>query len=114
MLLGDKIARIDCPRESFQTKDGDILVVSSDGLQFLTDDEIQTILEGSRDKSSMEIANTLLTAVNSLGDPDQDNISITVIKVTHAEAGRARASSDGQVQGRGVVNSMPTRVDETS
>ena len=86
VLLGDKIAKIDCPRQSFQTKDGDIFIASSDGLQFLTDEEIHTLLQGNRDKPSAEIANILLTAVNSLGDPDQDNISITVIKVNHNPA----------------------------
>ena len=38
------------------------------------------------ERSSTEIAHTLLAGVNSLRDPDQDNISISVVKLNRLEA----------------------------
>ncbi len=86
VLLGDRINKIDCPDEAFQLREGDIVIASSDGLQFLSDDDIVRLLTKDADRSSTEIAHTLLTGVNSLNDPDQDNISISVIKVNRKEA----------------------------
>ena len=86
VLLGDRINKIDCPDEAFQLREGDIVIASSDGLQFLSDDDIVRLLTKDADRSSIEIAHTLLTGVNSLNDPDQDNISISVIKVNRKEA----------------------------
>ncbi len=81
VLLGDGVAKIDCPEEPFKVREGDILLVASDGLQSLTDVEIATILTDNDEKSANEIAFALLTAVNALKDPDQDNISISVVKM---------------------------------
>lgn len=113
VLLGDKIAKIDCPREAFTVKEGDIFICSSDGLQFLSDEEIQTILTDNQSRSSTEIAHILLKSVEALGDPDQDNISITVVKVNYTQAAEVSepvATEDIASVDRGQVNAMPTRV----
>lgn len=84
-IVGGKIPRIDNPQECFELEAKDIIIVSSDGLQFLHDDEIAKIIHRNRKKSSSSITNALLLAVRSLNDPDQDNISIAVIKVHHVD-----------------------------
>lgn len=86
VLLGDRIAKVDCPTEAFQLREGDIVIASSDGLQFLSDDDIIRLLTKDAERSSTEIAHTLLAGVNSLRDPDQDNISISVVKLNRLEA----------------------------
>lgn len=83
VILGDKIARTDCPGTAIEIAIGDVLVVSSDGLQYLEDSDIQRILKRYRRKKSAEIAEHLLEALYKLGDPDQDNISFAVIKLNH-------------------------------
>ncbi len=90
VLLGDQIARVDCPQEAFQLREGDIVITSSDGLQFLSDNDIIRLLTKDANRSSTEIAHTLLSGVNSLNDPDQDNISISVVKVNRKEPEVAR------------------------
>lgn len=82
-ILGVQIARIDNPPCGIQLAAGDIVVVSSDGLQFLEDKAIARILQKNRRKSSTDICNALLNAVKKLNDPEQDNISFAVIKVNH-------------------------------
>ena len=82
-VAGGKIARMDNRGLGLELKVGDILVVSSDGLQFLEDKVITKIITRNRRKPSADIANALLQAVKGLDDPEQDNISFSVIKVRH-------------------------------
>jgi hypothetical protein len=63
------------------------LIVASDGLQFLPNSQIQKILGNCAAQSSKKISEDLLKALVDLGDPDQDNISFSVIKISRmAEA----------------------------
>ena len=82
-VAGGKIARLDNRGIALELKAGDIVVVSSDGLQFLEESAITKIITRNRRKPSADIANALLQAVKGLDDPDQDNISFSVIKVRH-------------------------------
>ena len=84
VLMGTRIPKIDCPAKPFELKAGDIVVCSSDGLQFLTNAQIEKVLARYRKTRSTEIAERLLDELNRLDDPDQDNISFTVIKVNDA------------------------------
>ena len=84
VLMGTRIPKIDCPTKPTELKVGDILVCSSDGLQFMTNAQIEKVLRSYRKTRSTEIAERLLDELGKLGDPDQDNISFTVIKVNDA------------------------------
>ena len=81
VLFGDRVARIDCPSEPMDLMDGDIVIVASDGLQFLDDTQIVTCLQGD----SAIIAQSLLGKILALGDPDQDNVTFCVIRVQVVE-----------------------------
>ncbi len=83
VILGDRVAKSDCPKTPFELKVGDIVVVSSDGLQYLEDDRILKILHRYRRKKAAEIAGYLLEAIEALADPDQDNCTFSVIKLNH-------------------------------
>lgn len=84
VLMGLRIPKIDCPTAPHELRVGDIVVCSSDGLQFLTNAQIEKVLGKYRKTRSTEIAERLLEELGKLGDPDQDNISFTVIKVNDA------------------------------
>ena len=81
VLIGETIERIDCPEVPFQLRNGDILVVASDGLQFLSNGKIRKIMRESDDLTSTRIADRLMSELNTLADPEQDNICFSVIKV---------------------------------
>lgn len=93
VLLGAKVARIDCPKEPFKLLAGDIIIVASDGVQFLSDDKIERIIYRNRKRRSSEIADKLLSTVEALGDPDQDNICFSVVKVNHVAPAAFRKSA---------------------
>ncbi|MFZ1346536.1 MAG: protein phosphatase 2C domain-containing protein [Tabrizicola sp.] len=84
VLMGTRIPKIDCPTKPFALMAGDIVVCASDGLQFLTNAQIEKVLAKYRKTRSTEIAERLLGELIRLDDPDQDNISFTVIKVNDA------------------------------
>lgn len=81
VLIGEAIERIDCPERPFKLRHGDILIVASDGLQFLSDGQITDIVsEHVRDGSAV-IAETLLDELRALDDPEQDNVCFSIIRV---------------------------------
>lgn len=84
-LLGDPVPEIDCPKQPFQLRAGDTLIVASDGLQFLTNDEIEKLLRDRPFSRSSEIVDVLMDAVRDLNDPDLDNVSISVVQVRKPE-----------------------------
>ncbi len=81
VLMGTRIPKIDCREEPMLLKVGDIIICASDGLQFLSNAEIERIITRNRRKRSAEIAELLLEEIGRLNDPDQDNVSFCVIKV---------------------------------
>jgi PPM family protein phosphatase len=118
VLGGEEIARIDCPSEPLELKDGDILIVASDGIQYLAYDEIEDLLRTHSEKPSRWLADALLSRLESHDDPEQDNASFSVIKVslTAREVGRAarrngvRAATAGADQTETVAARQPSRL----
>lgn len=107
VLLGDSVVKIDCPQVPLQVLEGDIILVASDGLQSLGDGEISAVLRDNEERSATEIAFALLKTVNALEDPDQDNISISIIKVNRSQTAsmvvpqyRSRRAAGGMSQTR--------------
>ncbi|MEP1611666.1 MAG: protein phosphatase 2C domain-containing protein [Roseobacter sp.] len=80
-LCGQDIPKVDCPQEPTILKEGDILVIASDGLQFLSNDRLERTLQREQHRHSSEIADILMQEVIALGDPDLDNVSFSLIKV---------------------------------
>ncbi|WP_227446535.1 protein phosphatase 2C domain-containing protein [Cognatishimia sp. F0-27] len=79
-LVGSAIARIDCPADPVPLCGGDIVLMASDGLDVLEDRDIAAILDRGQARPSQHIARALIDAVAARDAPDQDNVSIVVIK----------------------------------
>ena len=62
-------------------KNNDILIVASDGLQFLSDSQITEIVREHASEGSSVIAETLLDELRELDDPEQDNVCFSVNRV---------------------------------
>ncbi|MGL6211827.1 MAG: PP2C family protein-serine/threonine phosphatase [Paracoccaceae bacterium] len=90
VMMGKRIPKIDCREEPMVLKVGDIVICASDGLQFLSNAEIERVITRNRRKRSAEIAEVLLEEIGRLNDPDQDNISFCVIKINDASVATKR------------------------
>jgi protein phosphatase len=86
VLFGEAIPRIDCPADPVELEDGDVLLVASDGLQYLSPSQIKSILSTHQHADSNSIAEQLLNGVEQVDDPDLDNVSFSVIKVKDAQS----------------------------
>jgi serine/threonine protein phosphatase PrpC len=80
VIRGRKIEEIDCPKTPTSLGDGDIIIVSSDGLQYLSDLQIHNVLKQTSQESAQTIVDALLADLEKLDDPEQDNIAYAVIK----------------------------------
>ena len=107
VLMGATVAKIDCPSKPVELKAGDIVVCSSDGLQYLTNTQIEKVLARYRKSRSTQIAERLLEELVRLDDPDQDNISFTVIKVNDASV---RPQNDRAERQALAVTTRPRRL----
>lgn len=82
VVTGGAIPKVDCPEDPLIVSPADVLILGSDGLQYISDTEIQAILRDHQQGLAQDIAEALLRAVQAKGDPDQDNLSIAVAKLT--------------------------------
>ena len=78
-VMGDSIDTIDQPSSGISLNTGDVMIAASDGIQTLSENEIETLvhrwLEATPDADLTDI---LLKAVLNKKNPRQDNISIMV------------------------------------
>lgn len=81
VLIGQTIPEIDCRTVPVELRDNDILIVASDGLQFISEQEIARVIFDNRSLPSGEIGARLLDAISALDDPDQDNVSMCIMKL---------------------------------
>lgn len=85
VLYGEPVPEIDCPAQPVPLRPGDTLIVASDGIQFLSNSQIEKILRDRPFSRSSDIADALMEGVKNLGDPDLDNVTLSVIQVRAPE-----------------------------
>ena len=78
VLIGGDI--VDCRTTPVKIMQGDILIAASDGLQFLSEEQIEGVLRFKGKRTAKEISTALMKEVLKLEDPCQDNISLCVMK----------------------------------
>ena len=85
-ICGDPMEMIDCPEHPKSLQPDDILVLASDGILSLPEEQIQQTLDKFRDNSAASITNKLMEQVCDLKKNAQDNITLQVIKIPSAPA----------------------------
>ena len=79
-LMGDEISLIDAPDKPMKLYRDDIVVIASDGVLSLSNNEIKTLLKKSLFDSAESISNKLIDAVKLKNRKNQDNTTIQIIK----------------------------------
>ncbi len=88
VLMGGRVKSTDVPKMATVLDPGDVLIQASDGLQYLDEGEIVTVLERvGATATSRQIADHLMAALHKLDDPTQDNTAILVLQLTEGMAG---------------------------
>jgi serine/threonine protein phosphatase PrpC len=78
-LTGDSIDLIDQSPEPLQLFPGDHLLLASDGIFTLSDEELGKVLK--QELSAKELVDELLSAVEAKDRRDQDNTTVLVVKI---------------------------------
>jgi serine/threonine protein phosphatase PrpC len=79
VIMGAAIPKVDCVSQPFEMKAGDVILIASDGLQYIKEPLIQAILRKIEGANSEEIAYALMRTIEQINDPDQDNVSLGVV-----------------------------------
>lgn len=106
-LVGTPPTLIDAGNDPVQLVLGDIVVLSSDGLQFLRDEQIANVIQKQRKASAEILAAALMNSVLELEDPDQDNIGLIAIKIEKASA-KNRMGGTQSVQNTNAAQTLPS------
>lgn len=80
-VTGSDIPKIDCPERAMDLRDGDVVLLASDGLGALPEDDIARLLRRHAAAPQEDIAQALLDAVTSVNRRNQDNTSLVIIKI---------------------------------
>ncbi len=81
VMSGGQIAKVDYRTEPMQLKEGDIVLAASDGLLTLSERKLAEELRAHSTGSSQQISARLMRAVRQASDPEQDNLSLCLLKV---------------------------------
>lgn len=85
-VIGDPIPLVDC--SAIELHSGDLILLASDGLDTLTEDDITEILSGAATEEPRTICALLLNAVEAAQRPRQDNTTIVCYRYQPMQAGR--------------------------
>jgi protein phosphatase len=80
-LLGEEIALTDQSPRPVSLQDGDLIVVATDGIHTLNDQEIAATCANATSADAEGLATKLLQAVLSAGNPTQDNTTLALVKI---------------------------------
>ena len=80
-LTGESLAMIDTPNAPRPLFKGDIVILASDGLLTLSENEIEAVVARKRGASAESLAKMLIRAVEAKKEPRQDNTTVQVIIV---------------------------------
>jgi protein phosphatase len=80
-ISGEEIELIDLAGKPLQLAAGDVVILASDGLQTLTEPEIERILAREHGAAPVVLAAALVEAVDAVGVPNQDNTTVIALTV---------------------------------
>jgi formylglycine-generating enzyme required for sulfatase activity/serine/threonine protein phosphatase PrpC len=89
-VTGSDISEIDCPTTPLQLQEGDKILISSDGLDTLSEGKIIQYCDWS--DAPKDCADALLNAVEEADMPKQDNTTVVVINAIDKAAAAAAAA----------------------
>ena len=80
-LTGRKLEIVDHPKETFKVEKGDVLLLASDGLNTLPEQEIESIVTSVQSDGAQRLSARLLETVKNRRADRQDNTAVAVARV---------------------------------
>ena len=98
-LMGGEVAKIDASTIPELLCPNDIVLLASDGLDTLDNDETASIIEASGGGGPEAVKDALFDAVAARGHPAQDNVSVVLIEAPGAVTDAAGRDGNPETQG---------------
>ena len=95
-IMGDDIHLIDVSPQPVAVEPGDLLLLASDGLLTLSNQEMVEILNKMRDAPLEDRAVALIQAVEAAGHPNQDNATLLLYAPTEDKEWTSAAPREGK------------------
>lgn len=90
-VTGDEIDLVDISRCPLKLEAGDYIIVASDGLHTLEQNEIERIVTAYGNDGASAVADGLIRAVEAMRVPHQDNTTVVVIRLSAKEGSETLA-----------------------
>lgn len=78
-VIGETMQHIDQSKQPVRFRKGDRLLIASDGVETLSEDEIAAVFNESKDADAETLAETLVTSVDAVQRKGQDNTTVMVV-----------------------------------
>ena len=78
-LTGQKLAKVDVPVEGEAVQPGDILLLASDGIETLSEQELATLMVSAHEDGAARTVAGIIGAIEKAGKQGQDNVAVTVV-----------------------------------
>ncbi len=85
-VTGEEIDLVDISRKPLLLEPDDVVILASDGLQTLDNQEIARVIAAYVTDGATGIASALIRAIDALREPHQDNATVVVVQVLGAKA----------------------------
>ena len=79
-LTGGTIELVDLSSAMLPLRDGDWIILASDGIEVLSHAELADLLAAHASEGPEAVAGTILAAIEAKGDPNQDNATVMAVK----------------------------------
>lgn len=79
-VTGDELALVDLSKRPLRLERGDYVILASDGLQTLEQEEIERIIAAYAEDGAAAVAGALIRAVEAIRDPHQDNTTVIAVR----------------------------------
>ena len=101
VLMGGRIEKTDAPATPRPLEAGDIVLLATDGIETLNEEEMAALIAGRRADGPPAVVEAVLDAVDAKGRPRQDNTSLFVIEIEldSVDAGPAPEPPGGDADG---------------
>lgn len=80
-ITGDEIELVDVSRKPLALGPGDLVILASDGIHTLSEDEILRVAKGYAVDGPKAVADALIRTVEDQRDPYQDNTTVVVVSL---------------------------------
>ncbi len=78
-LTGEKLTLIDLPQKAMKISPQDIFIIATDGIDTITIEKINDIVQSAQENGAEDIVNKLFDAIEKEDKKNQDNLTISVI-----------------------------------